>query len=96
MTNWESEIDKLESKRIDLGLNYNEIEKHLGIHRSMLQRFFNKNNEPKIGFYFKVRDFLESFKSPIIEVLECDCKIVNGLLRRGKIKCNKTKSEHKN
>lgn len=26
---------------------------------------------------------------------ECDCKLENGLLRRGKIKCTKTKSEHK-
>ena len=25
---------------------------------------------------------------------ECDCKIVNGLLRRGKIKCTKSKKEH--
>lgn len=26
--------------------------------------------------------------------LECDCKIVKGLLRRGKIKCTKSKKEH--
>ena len=95
MTNWENEIDKLELIRIGLGLNYNEIEKRTGINRGVLQRFFSKINEPKIGFFFKVKGFLESFEKPSIEFTQCDCKIVNGLLRRGKIKCSKQKSEHK-
>ena len=94
MEKWKNEIDKLESIRISSGLNFNEIEKHTGINRGVLQRFFNKSNEPKISFYFKVKDFLESFEKSNVEFTECDCKIVNGLLRRGKIKCTKSKSEH--
>lgn len=41
-------------------------------------------------------DSNEEVKSSTFENLrDCDCKIENGLLKRGKIKCTKSKAEHK-
>ena len=37
---------------------------------------------------------MENKPAPPTEKASCDCKLENGLLKRGKIKCTKSKAEH--
>lgn len=104
MENWQIEIKRLDKIRLELGLNWNKLEKVTNIDRGQLKRFFEFTNVPSMKFYFDVKVALENefevkFKNikPSEEFvnIECDCKVENGLLKRGKIKCTLSKAEHK-
>jgi len=60
MEKWKIEVKRLDEIRLKLGLSYYQIEKSTGINRSKIGRFFNCDNEPGLGFYIEVKDFLES------------------------------------
>ena len=103
MENWQVEIKRLDKMRLELGLNWNQLEKITDIARGQLKRFFEFTNVPSMKFYFDVKNALENefevkFKEFEIasktENIQCDCRLENGLLKRGKIKCALTKAEH--
>lgn len=108
MENWKKEIEKLEKIRVDLQINFNSLEKLTGVNRSQLKKMFTCLNMPGLELFLNVKNVLESQKhlkgaqsilaeSDVIvtENKECDCTIDDkGILRRGKSKCKKTKSEH--
>jgi hypothetical protein len=104
MQNWQVEIKRLDKIRLQLGLNYNQLEKITQIDRGQLKRFFEFKNVSSMKFYFDVKVALEQeFEVKFLEIIpktkvliaKCDCKIENGLLKRGKIKCTLSKAEHK-
>ncbi len=104
MENWQIEIKRLDKIRLELGLNWNQLEKITNIDRGQLQRFFEFINIPSMKFYFDVKAALENefevkFKDLVsnleLATIECDCKLEGGLFKRGKIKCKKSKAEHK-
>jgi hypothetical protein len=104
MQNWQVEIKRLDKIRLQLGLNYNQLEKITQIDRGQLKRFFEFKNVSSMKFYFDVKVALEQeFEVKFVEIIpetkviidKCDCKIENGLLKRGKIKCTLSKAEHK-
>lgn len=59
MENWKVEIKRLDTIREKLGLNFNQIQKLTGIDRAQVGGFFNMKNQPKMGFYLSIKDFLE-------------------------------------
>lgn len=146
MENWQIEIKRLDKIRLELGLNWNKLEKITNIDRGQLKRFFEFTNVPSMKFYFDVKvalenefevkfgdvevhrnggvaigkvppatstrnsndvhptrgvSFIETAKDKVaLKVRKfvngtCDCKLENGLLKRGKIKCTLSKVEHK-
>lgn len=60
--NWEDKVNDLRVKRDKLGLNNNQISLLTGLDRSSLGRFFNGDNEPRLGLYLIVKDFLNNYK----------------------------------
>ncbi len=60
MEQWKTEIKRLNKMRLDLGLNMNQLEKLTGVNRSRLKGFFEFTNEPRISFYFQIKDALEN------------------------------------
>lgn len=106
MENWEKEVNKLELIRVKLNVNFNELQKITGINRSHLSKFFSCKNVPTLKMFMYVKSVLEKleteYKDPIInnniEKCNCDCDCTidsQGIFRRGKIKCVKSKKEHK-
>lgn len=59
MENWKVEIKRLDTIREKLGLNFNQIQKLTGIDRAQVGGFFNMKNQPAMGFYLSIKDFLE-------------------------------------
>lgn len=117
MEQWQLEIKRLDKIRLDLGLNWNQLEKITGKQRDLLQRYFDFKSVPGLKVYFEIKIALENefeVRFPVEMVVinkpcsmgmselflvstddsDCDCKLENGLLKRGKIKCKKTKEEH--
>lgn len=137
---WQIELNCLDKIRLELGLNWNQLEKLTGKSRNLLQKYFSFKSVPSLKVYFELKTALEnefevkysevvapefpedrkdytltaffSKKSvkaekgvsakeaaerikSIVSIEGCDCKIENGLFKRGKIKCSKTKAQHK-
>lgn len=99
LEDWELEIKRLDKIRLELGLNYNKLQNIIGINRAQLQRFFEFKNNPSLKLYFSIKNALdEEYKSFLADLeveIDCDCVLEDGLLKRGKIKCKKSKNEHK-
>jgi hypothetical protein len=103
---WQIEINRLDKMRLDLGLSMYGLEKITGISRDNLKGMFDFKNIPSLKRYLEIKDALENQFNVVfieentkrtevaIESDKCDCKLVNGLLRRGKIRCIKSKKEH--
>lgn len=101
---WQVEIKRLDKIRLDLELNFNNLELLTNINRSQLKKIFTLETNPSLKLYLDIRYALESqinVKSKVVKpkkekkiVQECDCKLENGLFKRGKIKCLKSKIEH--
>lgn len=60
MENWQIEIKRLDKIRLELGLNWNQLEKITLIDRGQLKRFFEFANVPSMKFYFDVKVALEN------------------------------------
>jgi hypothetical protein len=60
--NWEEKVNDLRLRRDLLGLNNNQISLLTGVDRSSLGRFFNADNEPRLGLYLLISNFLSSYK----------------------------------
>lgn len=110
MEQWQKEIQKLQSVYSALEINYNRLEKHSGVNRAQLKRFFEMENVPSLKLFFQVKKSLEDLtqlsggknhfnkSQPAIVFfnLTCDCTLdESGLFRRGLSGCKKLKSEHK-
>ena len=102
LENWEKEIKRLDKIRLDLGLTLYKTELLTGVKRGQLNGYFELKNIPSLKIYLSIKSALENAievksseeASAPLKTKKCDCKLVDGLLRRGKIKCNKTKEEH--
>lgn len=108
MEQWQIEIKRLDKIRLTLGLNYSKLQVLVNKDRGYLKRIFELQTVPSLSVYFELKNALENEhevkfaaegensqkKESIFENLDCDCRLENNLLKRGKIKCKKTKAEH--
>ena len=99
MEKWQKEIQKLEELRIELKLNFNYLEKISGINRGQLKKIFEMKTIPSLKLFLTIQDVILNLVSETkskSNFEKCDCKIINGLLRRGKSnpKCELTKEQH--
>lgn len=53
-------ITELNNKRLKLNISIACIERETKINRETLRKLFNGTHEPKIGFYFKVEEYLKN------------------------------------
>lgn len=91
MENWKVEIKRLDAIREKLGLNFNQIQKLTGIDRAQVGGFFNMKNQPKMGFYLSIKDFLEKEievnpkeKKEVVGVVSVDKKLAKKITKNQK------------
>ena len=60
MDNWKVEIKRLDNIRLELGLNFNQLEKLSGSNRQKIGRMFQMVNEPSLSFYLTIKSVLEN------------------------------------
>jgi transcriptional regulator with XRE-family HTH domain len=59
MEEWEIEIKRLDDIRLELGLNFNQLEKLTGSSRGKIANMFKMSNEPSLGFYLTIKNALQ-------------------------------------
>jgi len=67
MENWKVEIKRLDKIRVDLNLNWNQLEKLTSLNRGKIQRFFESEKNPSMKVYFDLKEVLENQQEVVFE-----------------------------
>jgi hypothetical protein len=72
MEHWKEEIKRLDKIRLDLGLNWNRMEKLTGVNRGQIKKMFEFTNIPSMELYFDVKIALENEFEVVFSEVQID------------------------